>query len=129
VRVALALALGVALGVSGARFLADNDDDGPWVRGEGVLAELPEGPVAVRAETVVLPAGFRSQHVHGGPTFNSIESGEVEIADERGTSVYGPGEFFFEPGGRPHEIRVVADARLDVVRLLPPGARATTELP
>jgi quercetin dioxygenase-like cupin family protein len=126
---AAVLAAGVALGVTGDRLLVGESEDEPAVRGEGMLDELPDAPVTVRAETVLLPAGFRSRHLHGGPTFNSVESGTVEIEDERGTSVYGPGEFFFEPGGRPHEIRVVADVRLDVVRLLPPGARATTELP
>jgi quercetin dioxygenase-like cupin family protein len=131
VRIALvacvALAAGVVVGVVGDRILG-GDDTSPALRGEGMLTGLPDGPVAVRAETVVLAAGFRSRHVHGGPTFNTIESGTVEIQDERGTNVYGPGDFFFEPAGRPHEIRVLRDARLDVIRLLPPGAAETTEL-
>jgi hypothetical protein len=38
------------------------------------------------------------------------------------------GELFFEPGGAPHSILVLEDVRLDVVRLLPPGAEATTEV-
>lgn len=132
-RLALALiavlATGVALGVGGDRLLSDDDEAAPALHGEGALSELPDGPVTVRAETVLLAAGFRSRHVHGGPTFNSVRSGTVEIRDQQGTNVYGSGDFFFEPAGRPHEIRVLADARLDVIRLLPPGAAATTEVP
>lgn len=123
-----ALSAGVVLGVVGDRFLGGDDEAAPALRGEGMLSSLPDGPVTVRAETVLLAAGFRSRHVHGGPTFNTIESGSVEIQDEHGTKVYGPGDFFFEPAGRPHEIRVLADARLNVIRLLPPGAAETTEL-
>jgi quercetin dioxygenase-like cupin family protein len=132
VRVALAacvaLAVGVVLGVVGERVVGGDDGATPELRGEGVLDGLPEGAVSVRAETVLLPSGFRSRHVHGGPTFNTIESGTVEIQDERGTSVYERGDFFFEPAGQPHVIRVLTDARLDVIRLLPPGAPETTEL-
>ena len=122
-----ALAAGVVLGVVGGRILG-GDDATPALRGEGMLSALPDAPVTVRAETVLLAAGFRSRHVHGGPTFNTIESGTVEIQDEQGTNVYGPGGFFLEPAGHPHEIRVLTDARLDVIRLLPPGAAETTEL-
>jgi quercetin dioxygenase-like cupin family protein len=132
VRIALAacvaLSVGVLIGVVGDRFLARDGDTTPALRGEGVLTGLPDGPVTVRAETVLLPSGYRSRHAHGGPTFNTIESGAVEIRDEHGTTLYDEGDFFFEPAGRPHQIRVLTDARLDVIRLLPPGAPETTEL-
>jgi hypothetical protein len=127
--VVLALAVGIVLGVAGDRMLDGAGEPVPAVRGGGTLGALPAGPVEVRAETVVLPAGFRSRHMHGGPTFNTVESGSVEIADENGTNAYEAGEFFLEPARAPHTIRVLADARLDVVRLLPPGAQATIELP
>jgi quercetin dioxygenase-like cupin family protein len=77
---------------------------------------------------VRLPNGFRSRHRHGGPTFTIVVSGVVEIDEGGGTKRYGPDELFFEPAGRVHELRVLADARLDVIRLLPPGAAATTEV-
>ena len=127
--VVLALALGIVLGVAGDRILDGDGEPSPAVRGGGTLSALPAGPVDVRAETVVLPAGFRSRHTHGGPTFNTVESGSVEIEDENGTKVHEAGNFFFEPARAPHTIHVLADARLDVVRLLPLGAPATIELP
>jgi quercetin dioxygenase-like cupin family protein len=127
--VVFVFAAGVVFGVGGDRLFGRGDQSPPAVRGGGMLSNVPEGPLEVRAETVLLPAGFRSQHLHGGPTFNSVASGSVEIEDEDGTQVYEAGEFFFEPAEAPHTIRVLADARLDVVRLLPPGAPATTELP
>jgi quercetin dioxygenase-like cupin family protein len=126
--VLLALLLGVGLGLAVAGLVLDTDTDRPELRGGGTLRSLPEGPLEVRAETVRLPAGFRSRHVHGGPTLNAVVSGRVEIDDAAGTHEYGPGAFFFEPGGEPHSILVLDDVRLDVVRLLPPGAEATTEL-
>jgi quercetin dioxygenase-like cupin family protein len=124
--VLLALLLGVGLGLAVADLVLDTDR--PELRGGGTLRSLPKGPLDVRAETVRLPAGFRSRHVHGGPTLNTVVSGRVEIDDADGTHEYGPGEFFFEPGGEPHSILVLDDVRLDVVRLLPPGAQATTEV-
>jgi quercetin dioxygenase-like cupin family protein len=124
--VLLALLLGVGLGLAVAGLVLDTDR--PELRGGGTLRSLPTGPVEVQAETVRLPADFRSRHVHGGPTLNTVVSGRVEIDDAAGTHEYGPGEFFFEPGGEPHSILVLDDARLDVVRLLPPGAEATIEV-
>lgn len=125
--VLLALLLGAGLGVAIDRLGLDAER--PQLRGGGTLGTLPDGPVEVRAETVRLSAGYRSRHVHGGPTFNTVVSGRVEIADASGMRRYGPGEVFFEPGGAPHSILVLEAARLDVIRLLPPGAQATTEVP
>jgi quercetin dioxygenase-like cupin family protein len=123
----LALVLGAGLGIAFDRVALDSER--PELRGGGTLSALPDGPVEVRAETVRLATGFRSRHVHGGPTLNTVVSGLVEIADADGVHRYGPGELFFEPGGAPHSILVLETARLDVVRLLPPGAEATTEVP
>jgi quercetin dioxygenase-like cupin family protein len=124
-----ALVVGVGIGVAGDRLLTGSPDADPRLIDEGTLTALPRAPVAVRAERVVLPAGFRSRHRHGGPTFNFVDSGHVEIGDERGHARYRSGDFFYEPGGRVHTIDVVEAAVLRVVRLLPPGARATTEVP
>jgi quercetin dioxygenase-like cupin family protein len=122
--VVAAAAVGAAVALVAGRDGADRQA----LRGGGVLASLPDGPVHVVAESVRLPDGFRSRHRHGGPTFTIVVSGEVEIHDDGGTKRYRPEELFFKPAGRVHELRVLADARLDVIRLLPPGAAATTEV-
>jgi hypothetical protein len=124
-----ALALGAGLAVAGDRLASDTSGARPEVVATGTLRTLPPAPVQVRAETVVLPSGFRSRHRHGGPTFNFVESGSVEIVDDRGRALYRRGDFFFEPAARAHTITVLEDATLRVVRLLPPGAEATTEVP
>jgi hypothetical protein len=126
-----ALVLGGVIGVLGNRLASDA---GPMratetvARGGGTLEDLPDGPVEVRAESLRLPAGFESTRLHGGPTFNIVQSGEVEIVEGGRARAYGPGEFFFEPAGRRHTIRVLETATIAVVRLLPPGAEATTEV-
>ncbi len=122
-----ALLVGVGIGAFGAAAMSREPLPGR-LAGRGTLKTLPPGPVDVIAETVELPAGFVSHHEHGGPTLNLVRGGRVEIKDERGATTFGPGGFFFEPAGTPHRIEVVQDARLEVIRLLPPGARATTEL-
>jgi quercetin dioxygenase-like cupin family protein len=123
-----ALLMGAAIGAGAALALAEPEPPAlPPVRGEGVLDELPGPPVEVLAETVRLPAGFESTHVHGGPTFNTVLEGEVEIREDGVTTVYGVGDFFFEPADFPHRITALSTARIHVLRLLPPGAPATVE--
>jgi quercetin dioxygenase-like cupin family protein len=121
----------VIVGGAGGRLL---DDSGPSVEPAGILAEgelvgAPRGPLAVRAERVVLPAGFVSRHRHGGPTFNFVDSGTVLIESDGREQHYADGGFFFEPAGRVHTITVLDDAQLRVIRLLPPGVEATTDVP
>jgi hypothetical protein len=126
-----ALVLGGVIGAVGDRLTRDA---GPMraaetvKRGGGTLEELPAGPVKVLAESIRLPGGYESTQLHGGPTFNIVESGEIEIIDMGRARSYAAGDFFFEPEGRPHTIRVLETATLTVVRLLPPGAEATTEV-
>jgi quercetin dioxygenase-like cupin family protein len=126
-----ALAIGVALGFAAGRSGDDDSTgaDAAELIAEGELARVPSGPVAIRAERVVLPAGFRSQHRHGGPTFNFVDAGAVVIESGGREQRYDEEGFFFEPAGNVHRITVLEDARLRVVRLLPPGAEATTEVP
>ena len=94
------------------------------------LSSLPTGPVDVVIRTVRLGSGFTSHHHHGGPTINLVRSGVVEIDDPAsGRSIYRAGETFVEPGGHDHTIRILSATRIDVVRILPVGAAATTEVP
>jgi quercetin dioxygenase-like cupin family protein len=128
-----ALLIGAAIGAGAVFAMTDPDPslpatDLPPVSGSGVLDDLPEAPVEVVAETVRLPAGFVSTHVHGGPTFNTVLEGEVVIREDGVTTRYEGGDFFFEPADFPHRITALSDARIHVLRLLPPGAPATTEV-
>lgn len=128
--VVVGLCLGVLIGGAAVGLLGA-DHEPPPLRGAGTLEEVPDGPVEVVAETVRIPAGFTNRHVHGGPTFNTVRSGLVVITDdgeERGRR-YGAGDFFFEPADSPHTIEALEDTRIDVLRLLPEGAPATTTLP
>jgi quercetin dioxygenase-like cupin family protein len=129
--VATALVAGAALGFAGGRLseAPPDESDSAKVIAGGVLEQLPGGPVQVRAERVVLPAGFSSRHFHGGPTFNFVDSGTVSIESDGRRVRHEKGDFFFEPAGRVHAITVLDDARLRVIRLLPPGVEATTEAP
>lgn len=130
--VACAIVAGVALGFAVGRLTGSEQrapDEPARVIAEGELTTLPPAPVQVRAEQVVLPAGFHSRHVHGGPTFNFVEAGAVVIESEGHRERYDAGGFFFEPARRIHTITVLDEARLGVVRLLPPGVEATTEAP
>jgi quercetin dioxygenase-like cupin family protein len=135
VKVALvlaAVAVAAACGFLAGRLTKDgavSGDERPALVAEGELAALPEAPVDVRAERVVLPAGFSSRHRHGGPTFNFVDTGSVVIESDGRRVRYDTGDFFFEPAGRIHTIDVLDEARLRVIRLLPPGAEATTEVP
>lgn len=94
------------------------------------LSSLPAGPADVVIRTVRLGTGFRSHHHHGGPTINLVRSGVVEIDDPAsGRLTYRAGDTFVEPADRDHTIRIRSAARIDVVRILPLGAAATTEVP
>lgn len=128
--VGLAVALAGVLGFVGGRSTRDDADvTEPGVIAEGELAAAPAGPLGVRAERVVLPSGFVSRHRHGGPTFNFVDAGTVVIESAGESMRHDAGGFFFEPAGRVHTITVLDDAQLRVVRLVPPGVEATTEVP
>jgi quercetin dioxygenase-like cupin family protein len=126
-----ALLVGAALGFAAGRSGGDDSIrlETAGLIAEGELARAPVGPVTVRAERVVLPAGFRSRHRHGGPTFNFVDAGTVVIESAGREQHHDEGGFFFEPAGNVHTITVLDDAHLRVIRLLPPGAEATTEVP
>ena len=130
---AVGLLIGIAVGAATVGVLtlgepAPPGADLPLVSSSGMLDHLPEAPVEVVAETVRLPAGFVSTHVHGGPTFNTVLAGTVELREAGMTTRHEVGDFFFEPADFPHRITALSDARLHVLRLLPPGAPATTEI-
>lgn len=126
-----AVVLSAALGFAGGRLSGEESraDQRAAIIAEGELRRLPASPVQVRAERVVLPAGFFSRHRHGGPTFNFVDAGTVVIESAGLRTRYEAGGFFFEPARRVHSITILHSAQLRVVRLLPPGVEATTEVP
>jgi hypothetical protein len=94
----------------------------------GTLEDVPEAPVNVLAERIRLPARFQSTRYHGGPTFAFVDYGRVEIEIDGEPTVYGPGAFFTVPEGQVYTLRVLDSAQLGILRLLEPGAEATTEV-
>jgi quercetin dioxygenase-like cupin family protein len=129
----LAFIAGLVLGIGGMSLRDLPPRAAPSVpsfAATGRLESLPQGPVEVITETVQLGRGFTSRHQHGGPTFNFVVAGRVQITEDNGmVKQFGPGEVFFEPADRPHTIEVLSEVRMDVLRLIPPGAAATTTLP
>jgi quercetin dioxygenase-like cupin family protein len=127
----LAVLAGIVAGAGGmAVVLAGADPDARPLRQTATpLENVPEDNVTAIVETVRLDGGFVSTHRHGGPTINLVRSGLVEISARGTARRHGGGESFVEPGGRVHTVTVVEDTVIDVVRILPPGAEATTEVP
>jgi quercetin dioxygenase-like cupin family protein len=94
----------------------------------GTLEEIPAAPARVLADRVRLPQGFESRRFHGGPTFTFVDAGRIEVEIDGNTTTYGPGAFYFVPGGQVYTLRVLDTAGLATVRLLEPGTEATTEV-
>jgi hypothetical protein len=127
-----ALVLGGVLAIVVDRAL---EDEGPMRAQETVveapvrtLEEIPAAPVRVLADRVRLPEGFESRRFHGGPTFTFVDAGRVEVEIDGNRTTYGPGAFYSIPAGQVYTLRVLDTAGLSTVRLLEPGAEATTEV-
>ncbi len=131
VRTVLTLIAGVIAGaLAMAVLLAGSEPpDVTLTRTTVPVTDLAAGVVNVTTESVRLGTGFTSTHRHGGLTVNLVRAGGVEITDRGARRAYDRGDTFVEPGGRVHTITAVDDATIDVVRILPVGAAATTEVP
>jgi quercetin dioxygenase-like cupin family protein len=71
----------------------------------GPLADL-NGRYKLRAtEVTYRPGGFIGEHHHAGPGIRCIEAGELTYVEEGKTTVYKPGECFFESGDMTHTAR------------------------
>jgi hypothetical protein len=87
---------------------------------------LPVGQSDGVPSYLALDAGFTLKHVHGGPTYVYVISGGFDIIDGDGSTVtYHKGDFFSEPAGHIHTIRVTERSELFVLQFLPKGAAAT----
>lgn len=74
-------------------------------------------PLALDAHVVRLPEGYDQRLTPDGPTLTLVETGRVEVDVGSETTEYIGGTSFFSPGGEPYTLRVLADARLSVIRL------------
>jgi quercetin dioxygenase-like cupin family protein len=86
---------------------------------------LPAGPATGVPVYAAFPAGFTLKHVHGGPTYVYVISGDLEITDAKGTVTYCTGSFFSEPPGHVHTLHVVQPSEVFYLQFLPPGADGT----
>jgi quercetin dioxygenase-like cupin family protein len=71
----------------------------------------------------VLPAGTSLKHIHGGPTYVYVLSGNLSILDADGsTAAYTAGDFFPEAPGHVHTVQTAGGAEVFILQFLPPGA-------
>ena len=88
---------------------------------------LPAGPAKGVPQHTTLPPGFNLKHVHGGPSYVYVISGNIDIIDADGTRAsYQAGDFFWEPAGHVHTAHTAGGAELFILRFLAPGAEGTT---
>src|SRR5579862_570617 len=83
---------------------------------------LPAGSATGVPVYAAFPAGFTFKHVHGGPTYVYVISGDLEITDAKGTVTYCSGSFFAEPPGHVHTLHVILPSQVFILQFLPPGA-------
>jgi quercetin dioxygenase-like cupin family protein len=68
----------------------------------GPLAEL-NGRYDLRAtEVTYAPGGFIGAHLHAGPGIRCVTNGELTYIQTDRTTVYHPGDCFFESGEQSH---------------------------
>lgn len=87
---------------------------------------VPSGPLEAVANTIRLPAGYESTVINNGPTFTFVDVGRVEVTSGDSTAVYATGAFFYQEQDTAYTLKVLNDAQLSIVRLLPPGEPPTT---
>jgi hypothetical protein len=89
---------------------------------------LPVGQTNGVPSDLILDPGFTLKHVHGGPTYVYVVSGTFDIVDGDGTTVtYHKGDFFSEPAGHVHTIRVRERSEVFVLQFLPQARREPSQ--
>ena len=84
-----------------------------------VVALDPSSDWIVRCDRIDFPlGGIAHRHVHPGPGIRYLLRGELEIETEERTTVYGPGEPWFERGPDPVRARASARVETSFVRTL-----------
>jgi len=79
------------------------------------------GLVGLHAQVVILPEGYDQRIEPDSPTLTLVETGRVEVETGGETTTYIGGTSFFSPTAVQYTLRVLADARLSVVRLTSAG--------
>lgn len=128
-----AFVLGGIMAVVMERFIGEDTGTVPGVdtvleAPVATVETLPDGPLRAVANTIQLPAGYESTALNNGPTFTFVDVGRVEVTSGDLTSVYATGAFFYQEEGRVYTLRVLNEAQLSTVRLLPPGVQPTTDV-
>jgi hypothetical protein len=86
---------------------------------------LPAGQAMGVPSRLTLPAGTSLKHIHGGPTYVYVLSGNLDIIDSDGsTTAYTSGDFFPEAAGHVHTVQTAAGAEVFILQFLPPGAES-----
>ena len=100
----------------------------------GNLTEL-NGNYKLRVATVTYePGGFVGNHHHAGPGLRCVFAGQLTYVQEGMTSVYGPGDCFYESGNVDHHARNNGDESVQLFnfQILPrawTGSSAITVTP
>ncbi|REG22622.1 hypothetical protein ATI61_119152 [Archangium gephyra] len=98
----------------------------------GQPIEVPEGPVGVVADRIVLPKGTPiGTHMHFWARYVYVQSGEVVVtlADTNTSTTFRAGQMIVEPLGKWHSVLVTQEAVLISVEQVPPGRCNTVKPP
>ncbi|HEV2105076.1 MAG TPA: cupin domain-containing protein [Candidatus Eisenbacteria bacterium] len=97
----------------------------------GHLKELNGRYVLRLSETTYAPGGYIGAHQHAGPGIRYVEEGRLAYVQQGRTTVYGPGDCFYETGDTTHTARNdgKTPVRLLNFELLPAGWRGSSAIP
>ena len=108
VRRALALSVGIVLGLGGLTAARHDEQHGSIkTLAARDIAEKLDGTEAkaTAVEVTLAPGQAGEAHRHPGPAFGYVLEGEYEWAiDDQPARVLKPGETFYEPGGCVHRV-------------------------
>jgi len=127
-RTALAALVALALGLGAGWLMWGQGDERQRFSLRADLPSVPAEPARIEVITLTISDGTVSTHFHTGPTVNLVLGGRAEISERGRSTVYGPGEVFWEPARRVHTLRVLDELELYVFRVLPRGEPATVQV-
>jgi quercetin dioxygenase-like cupin family protein len=97
----------------------------------GFLTELNGKYKMTVAEFTFAPGGYVAPHLHAGPGFRCVISGEVTNVEPDKTTIYHAGECYWESGDKSHTPRNNGDKPAVglVIELLPASLTGSSLLP